>query len=221
MADTAASVAQLPAPSEGSGGGWIDDGAGGCQVDYQIYDRYIIDYGVAQLPIASSDAQDVCVFVRLAQPTWGIRVDWTVKKEGKPPKLPAFDLGDPDLVLIQHEVETHAVKTTGLEGNMLCYRASGTYYYGAKTSKPTEYKYPAPPWVDNKLVTGLTIKTSDFLTKVQSVPLGGPGGGASGGSSGGTASGGDSNQSSTGTSSGSGSVGDSQIADSPLAPLGG
>lgn len=150
-----------------SGGGWVDDGNGGVYVDYQCYNRYTRRRGLAQMPLASSTSQKTAVMVQLHQPVWGIRIDYTLAKEAAMPKIPNFELSDPDLFLLQDSVEPHIVRLIG-QGGVLRYRVSGTYYYAATTAGPNGFAFPAPPYIKPSIVRGVKIGPGDFadITKV-------------------------------------------------------
>jgi hypothetical protein len=135
---------------------------------FKIVETYECDEGLIQSGVASADPQAACVFIRTHSPTWRLRVDWTVEREGLPPLAPSSKRNDENLFLLKRiygnptQVPvTNAVKV---------WRLSGCYIYGLQV--PIDPETAGLPGVATPLLTDTQSElgyppssfTSDFLS---------------------------------------------------------
>ena len=84
------------------------------------------------LPVATSSTNSV-TFIEVAKPSSVLVVDWTVERFGDKPKLPQPIINNPDIVLLNWDVEVDSLETNP-GGNVKKYSVAGKYVYG--TRKP-------------------------------------------------------------------------------------
>src|SRR5262245_32863313 len=119
----------------------------------QMRTRYVYRSGLLHIPMADKQA---CKFLRWAQDTGVMIVEFAVARFGLMPKYPTHEVNDQNLVFLGGDVEVSA-PSIDLDGTTYTYSVVGWYVYGLK--KPVFVQ-------DGLKMSALTIDTTATTVNV-------------------------------------------------------